>query len=456
MKEIAIVGGGLSGLTAAHYIRQQRPDVHITVYEKAARFGGKMQTKHIDGYNVEMGPDSYLVRKPAMCQLVKELGLEDAEVKNKTDQAYIYDQDRLYPIPGGSIVGIPTQFIPFAQTRLLSWPAKIRAGLDYFKRPYPEKGDVSIGDFFEYHLGKEMVTKLIEPLMSGIYGGDIYQLSLDATFPQFHQLEQREGNMVKGMLAIKQKRAKRPAGIFRQLKGGLSSVIQALIDQIPDNITLQTDSDVTAIEYHAKKKTYQLKVNGTDRQADTLVLATPPAAYQGWFANDHAFDVVKKMPQSTCAIVMMSFDATKFDQPLKGTGFVITRTTNTPLTACTYVSNKWAATAPKDRVILRAFLGKPSDYTVQKHSSRELGEIALRELQRLLRFSSKPLWIQTKRLTASMPQYLVGHRKQVEKLKQHVSAHYANLYLIGMPYEGIGMPDCVRQAKTAAEQIAAN
>ena len=138
MKEIAIVGGGLSGLTAAHYIRQQRPDVHITVYEKAARFGGKMQTKHIDGYIVEMGPDSYLVRKPAMCQLVKELGLEDAEVKNKTDQAYIYDQDRLYPIPGGSIVGIPTQFIPFAQTRLLSWPSKIRAGLDYFKRPYPE------------------------------------------------------------------------------------------------------------------------------------------------------------------------------------------------------------------------------------------------------------------------------------------------------------------------------
>ncbi|EEW52686.1 protoporphyrinogen oxidase [Limosilactobacillus antri DSM 16041] len=203
MKKVVIVGGGLSGLSAAYYLGKAKPMWDIQLYESADRFGGKVQTKHIQRYTVEMGPDSYLARKPAMTKLVTELGLSKDVVINKTDQAYIYSRRKLYPIPGGSIVGIPTKLIPFAETRLLSTAAKFRVLSDYFKRPYSNQGDVSIGDFFKYHLGEEMVAQLIEPLMAGIYGGDIYKLSLDSAFPQFHQMERRSGNLIRGVLDLK-------------------------------------------------------------------------------------------------------------------------------------------------------------------------------------------------------------------------------------------------------------
>lgn len=452
MKQLAIIGGGLTGLSAAYYIGQALPNWQIHLYEKADHFGGKMQTKHIDGYNVEMGPDSYLARKPAMGRLLHQLGMDDAIVKNSTDQAYIYDQDHLYPIPSGSIVGIPTKLIPFAQTRLLSWPAKLRAVADYFKKPYPTAGDVSIGQFFQYHLGKEMVSKIIEPLMSGIYGGNLYDLSLDATFPQFHQIERSRGNMVRGMMAAGKNKPRRQAGIFRQLRGGLGSVTDALVQAMPANVTLHHSQNVTSIEASDDRQ-YRLIINGRKLSASRVVITTPPRAYQGWFKADTAFDLIRHMKQSSCAIVMMSFDRAQFDADLKGTGFVITRTTPTPLTACTIVSNKWSATSPQDRIILRAFLGKPGDQTIQTHSEAELGQIGLASLQKILHFSANPQWVETKKLPESMPQYAVGHREQVAKLRQHVKDCYPGLSLIGMPYDGIGMPDCIRQAQEVADQL---
>lgn len=203
MSRIAVIGGGLTGLATAYYLGRSEATASIDVFEKESRFGGKIKTKRVDGYVVEVGPDSYLARKQAMTDLINDLGLGDTLVANAVGQAYIYDRTRMYPIPGGSIVGIPTEFVPFAKSTLISWTGKFRALQDYFKSPYPTDGDVSIGDFFNYHLGSEMMDKLIEPLLSGIYGGNIYELSLDATFPDFHSLERRAGNMVKGMMAAK-------------------------------------------------------------------------------------------------------------------------------------------------------------------------------------------------------------------------------------------------------------
>ena len=235
MSRVAVIGGGLTGLSTAYYLGRAKPDWQIDVFEEEQRFGGKIKTKRVDGYVVEVGPDSYLARKQAMTDLINELGLGDTLVTNATGQAFIYDRGSMFPIPGGSIVGIPTEFVPFAKSTLLSWSGKIRAMQDIFKSPYPTDGDVSIGDFFKYHLGNEMMDKLIEPLLSGIYGGDIYELSLDATFPEFHSLERKHGNMVKGMLAARKQRAAtnvKPSGQFRQLTGGLESIIDELVAQM--------------------------------------------------------------------------------------------------------------------------------------------------------------------------------------------------------------------------------
>lgn len=450
--KVAIIGGGLTGLSAAYYMGKAFPNWDIHVLESSNRWGGKVQTKRRDGYVVEVGPDSYLARKTSMTDLVQELGLGDTLVRNATGESYIYHQGQMKPIPGGSIIGIPTEFLPFAMSSLLSWFGKLRAGLDIFKKPYPGNEDMSIDAFFRYHLGDELVSLLIEPLLSGIYGGDLKRLSLLGTFPEFRQLEQKHGNLVKGMMAMQGMRKQSGAateGQFAQLTGGLESLVDALVEQMPKNVSLHTSTEVLEASYTDKLYTVQTQ-NGTDSY-DRLVITTPPKAYEKFFVGDEKFEDLRHMEQSSCAIVIMSLPKSAFTKPLQGTGFVITRSTETPLTACTYISSKWPQTTPQDKVVLRVFLGKPTDSTVDTHSEEELCELALSEIQKILGFAGNPEWMEVVRLQKSMPQYEVGHKERVATLMKHVAEHYSGLALIGTPFKGVGMPDGIKQAYELVE-----
>lgn len=450
--KVAIIGGGLTGLSAAYYMGKAFPNWDIHVLESSNRWGGKVQTKRRDGYVVEVGPDSYLARKTSMTDLVQELGLGDTLVRNATGESYIYHQGQMKPIPGGSIIGIPTEFLPFAMSSLLSWFGKLRAGLDIFKKPYPGNEDMSIDAFFRYHLGDELVSLLIEPLLSGIYGGDLKRLSLLGTFPEFRQLEQKHGNLVKGMMAMQGMRKQSGAateGQFSQLTGGLESLVDALVEQMPKNVSLHTSTEVLEASYTDKLYTVQTQ-NGTGSY-DRLVITTPPKAYEKFFVGDEKFEDLRHMEQSSCAIVIMSLPKSAFTKPLQGTGFVITRSTETPLTACTYISSKWPQTTPQDKVVLRVFLGKPTDSTVDTHSEEELCELALSEIQKILGFAGNPEWMEVVRLQKSMPQYEVGHKERVATLMKHVAEHYSGLALIGTPFKGVGMPDGIKQAYELVE-----
>ena len=450
--KVAIIGGGLTGLSSAYYMGKAFPDWEIHVLESSNRWGGKVQTKRRDGYVVEVGPDSYLARKTSMTDLVQELGLGDTLVRNATGESYIYHQGQMKPIPGGSIIGIPTEFLPFAMSSLLSWSGKLRAGLDIFKKPYPGNKDMSIDAFFRYHLGDELVDVLIEPLLAGIYGGDLKRLSLLGTFPEFRQLEQKHGNLVKGMMAMQGMRKQSGAateGQFSQLTGGLESLVDALVEQMPKNVSLHTSTEVLSISYTDKRYTVQTQ-NGTDSY-DHLVITTPPKAYEKFFVGDEKFEDLRHMEQSSCAIVIMSLPKSAFTKPLQGTGFVITRSTETPLTACTYISSKWPQTTPQDKVVLRVFLGKPTDSTVDTHSEEELCALALSEIRKILGFKGDPEWTEVVRLQKSMPQYEVDHKERVATVMTHVAEHYPGLALIGTPFKGVGMPDGIKQAYELVE-----
>ena len=532
---VTIVGGGLTGLTAAYYLGHAKPDWNITLYEQAPRFGGKIQTQRVDDFVVELGPDSYLGRKTEMTDLIYDLGLGDTLVSNETGQAFVYDKGSIHPIPGGSIMGIPTEMMPFVKATLISWPGKLRAGLDYFKKPYQldENGDVSIGHFFKYHLGQEMMDKLIEPLLAGIYGGDIYKISLLSTFPHFIQVEQKYGNMVKGMMAAKMghskagvtkaakgavaegdvpragkgtmtdrqfesheaKSAKAQAdmasrkgtaaqsGMFRQLTGGLESVITAIVKAMPSNVTLHTSALVSDIRYTdgqyvldvVKQDSEDCNCNGqlasrenSDAEtshntsvtsdevtgnADQVIICTPPATYNQWFKDDAGFDFLRSMEQSSCAIAIMAFDKSNFDGELKGSGLLITRNTDTPLTACTILNQKWPQTTPDDKIVLRVFIGKPGNDVVEHLNDEELSELAVKEIQRIMSFSTQPEWVRINRLIHCMPQYNVGHRAGITAVRKHVAENYPNLHLIGTPFDGIGIPDGVKQAKELIQSI---
>ena len=532
---VTIVGGGLTGLTAAYYLGRAKPDWTITLYEQAPRFGGKIQTQRVDDFVVELGPDSYLGRKTEMTDLVYDLGLGDTLVSNETGQAFVYDKGSIHPIPGGSIMGIPTEMMPFVKATLISWSGKLRAGLDYFKKPYQldKNGDVSIGHFFQYHLGQEMMDKLIEPLLAGIYGGDIYKISLLSTFPHFIQVEQKYGNMVKGMMAAKMGHSKAgvtkaakgavaegdvpragkgtmtdrqfesheakstkaqadmasrkgtaaQSGMFRQLTGGLESVITAIVEAMPSNVTLHTSALVSDIRYTdgqyaldvVKQDSEDCNCNGqlesrenSDAEtshntsvtsdevtgnADQVIICTPPATYNQWFKDDAGFDFLRSMEQSSCAIAIMAFDKSTFDGELKGSGLLITRNTDTPLTACTILNQKWPQTTPDDKIVLRVFIGKPGNDVVEHLNDEELSELAVKEIQRIMSFSTQPEWVRINRLIHCMPQYNVGHRAGIKAVREHVAEHYPNLHLIGTPFDGIGIPDGVKQAKELVQSI---
>ena len=565
------MGGGLTGLTAAYYLGHAKPDWTITLYEQAPRFGGKIQTQRVDDFVVELGPDSYLGRKTEMTDLVYDLGLGDTLVSNETGQAFVYDKGSIHPIPGGSIMGIPTEMMPFVKATLISWPGKLRAGLDYFKKPYQldKNGDVSIGHFFQNHLGQEMMDKLIEPLLAGIYGGDIYKISLLSTFPHFIQVEQKYGNMVKGMMAAKMGHSKAgvtkaakgaiaegdvpragkgtmtdrqfetheakssqtastnnssnssghatntsphrqtskvqvdmasrkgtaaQSGMFRQLTGGLESVITAIVDAMPSNVHLYTGTLVSNIRYVEGMYAIDVENSGNDAcgcqshsksirtasinaenrveasdsttdlaievlldkapaMADHVIIATPPATYTQWFKDDPGFDFLRSMEQSSCAIAIMAFDKATFDGDLKGSGLLITRNTDTPLTACTILNQKWPQTTPDDKIVLRVFIGKPGNDVVEQLNDKELSELAVKEIQRIMNFAAQPEWVRINRLIHCMPQYNVGHRAGITAVREHVAKHYPNLHLIGTPFDGIGIPDGVKQAKELVQSI---
>ena len=505
---VTIVGGGLTGLTAAYYLGHAKPDWNITLYEQAPRFGGKIQTQRVDDFVVELGPDSYLGRKTEMTDLIYDLGLGDTLVSNETGQAFVYDKGSIHPIPGGSIMGIPTEMMPFVKATLISWPGKLRAGLDYFKKPYQldKNGDVSIGHFFKYHLGQEMMDKLIEPLLAGIYGGDIYKISLLSTFPHFIQVEQKYGNMVKGMMAAKMGHSKAgvtkaakgavaegdvpragkgtmtdrqfesheakstkahadiasrkgtaaQSGMFRQLTGGLESVITAIVEAMPSNVTLHTSALVSDIRYTDGQYALDIVKRNADQvtaNANQVIICTPPATYNQWFKDDAGFDFLRSMEQSSCAIAIMAFDKRTFDGELKGSGLLITRNTDTPLTACTILNQKWPQTTPDDKIVLRVFIGKPGNDVVEHLNDEELSELAVKEIQYIMNFSTQPEWVRINRLIHCMPQYNVGHRAGIKAVREHVAENYPNLHLIGTPFDGIGIPDGVKQAKELVQSI---
>lgn len=223
-KSVAIIGAGITGLSSAYFLKQQDPNIDVTIFEASNRPGGKIQSYRKDGYMIELGPESYLGRKTIMTELAKDIGLEQDIVTNTTGQSYIFAKNKLYPIPGGSIMGIPTDIKPFVTTKLISPLGKLRAGLDLIKKPIQmQDGDISVGAFFRARLGNEVLENLIEPLMGGIYGTDIDKLSLMSTFPNFKEKEEAFGSLIKGMKDEKNKRLKQrqlypgaPKGQFKQ------------------------------------------------------------------------------------------------------------------------------------------------------------------------------------------------------------------------------------------------
>ncbi|SEP81604.1 protoporphyrinogen oxidase [Piscibacillus halophilus] len=453
-KRVVVVGGGITGLTAAYYLKkEQSHNIDLTLIEATNRLGGKIDTMRKDGFTIERGPDSFLERKTDAKQLVEDLGLDDELVRNATGQAFILSHDRLHPIPKGSKMGIPLEWKPFLQSSLFTPRGKIAAFNDLVKGRSNEHGDQSVGLFFRRRLGNEVVDRLIHPLISGIYAGDIDYLSLQATFPHFKDVEQNHRSLIKGLRKASQNETKQQKqGQFLTLKSGLQPIVNQLEKEIGEqNILL--NSKVTHVE--KKNDSYLLRVDHQEEpiEADFVIMTTPHRITEKIFSQYDFMHHFTEAKSTSVANVALAFEKDAIDNLPHGTGFVVSRKERYRITACTWTHKKWPHTTPDGHILVRAYVGKPGDEEVLDKTDEQIESIVLKDLQTIMEINKPPLFKVVSRWYDAMPQYTVGHMDRLIELEGKLSEHLPNIFLAGASYRGVGLPDCMKQAKAVIQQI---
>lgn len=467
-KKVLIIGGGITGLSTAFYTQQylkaQGIEGEITLVEKSDRLGGKINTLYRDNFVIEKGPDSFLARKMPMIDLARELGIEDqlTGTNAAAKKNYILLHNKLHLMPPGLVLGIPTKWLPFAKTGLISLKGKVRAALDLVLPARKSSGDESLGHFLERRLGSEVREHMAEPLLGGIYAGDPRTLSLQATFPQFAQLEKKHGSLIRGMMESR-KHPVVPANtpevaknsIFLTFKRGLTGLLDALIPALYQT-RLLTGLGVVGIHKHKETKQYPYEItldNGEVLDAD-VVIVTAPASVAAKLLQETvpAAQHLEHIQYVSVGNVIMAFDRKQIDHPLDGSGFVVPRKEGRHITACTWTSSKWVHTSPTDKVLLRCYIGRSGEEAIVSESDEVILAKVRKDIQELMGISAEPLFYEITRLHHSMPQYPVGHLELIGEVRSQLAEHMPGVYVTGAAFEGVGLPDCIRQGRDTAKQ----
>ncbi|WP_027963865.1 protoporphyrinogen oxidase [Halalkalibacillus halophilus] len=457
-KQIVIIGGGITGLTAAFYLQKNNVDADITLIEASDQLGGKIDTITKEGFTIERGPDSFLERKTTASTLAEDLGIDGELVRSATGKAYILSEDRLHPMPKGGVMGVPTEIRPFIFSSLFTWKGKFTALKDFVVSKTKTEEDLSVGYFFRRRIGNEMVDRMIHPLISGIYAGDIDQLSLKATFPQFYAVEQKHKSLIRGLKKTtpKTQTSGKKKGMFLTLEGGLSRLVESLEAALVEP-KIVTNTAVKHVEKHQQSKKYDVYFHGEKEKitADYVIATTPHHVTKKIFSQYNFMHDLSQTKNTSVANVAMAFKAEAIKNLPDGTGFVVTRKGNYRITACTWTHKKWPHTTPEGNVLLRAYVGKPGDEEVLDLEDQEIASLVLKDLRKIMHITEEPLFHVVTRWRDAMPQYTVGHLDRLQQLEDKLHERLPGVFLVGNAYRGVGLPDCMDQAIHAVDEITA-
>ncbi len=443
--QVVIVGGGISGLSAAYDLT--RAGVDCTIFEKHSRLGGVIETRTWENCLLEGGPDSFISSKPEALGLIRELGLESEVIGSNDHQriTYILKKGRLVPLPEGIMMIVPTKVMPMLKSSLLSWSTKLRMGLELFRQP-SSKPDRSVAEFVIDHFGQETLDYLAEPLLSGVYGGDPRQLGMAGVLPRFLQMEEKYGSLGRAVMKSKSP-APSGASLFRTLKSGLGKLVNTLGAGL--NVRQQ---EVQTIE--RSDGSFRIRAGGDWLEADSVVLACPAWAAAPLLAGIDA-DLargLKEISYSSSLTLSLIYKTSEFDGKRAGFGFLIPKCERERMAAGTFVGTKFSFRTPDDRILLRCFFGGIGDEAILQESDDSLMAIARQELKKILGLTANPIFHSISRWPRSMAQYAMGHSQRIQQIKDRAAA-IPGLYLAGNAYEGIGIPDCIRTGRAAAKQI---
>ncbi len=471
MKRIAIIGGGISGLAAAvtlHRACSTGAEVEYTLFEAAPRLGGVLVTEHVDGCVVEAGPDSFLTEKSWGLDFVRSVGLGDELIgsNDRDRKTYILVKGRLEPIPDGLMFMVPTRIAPILTSGLFSPAAKLRMAFEYFQRPQTANHDESVAEMVERHFGAEMVDRLADPLLSGVYGGDAAQLSAAAVLPRFVEMEKRYGSLSRAMLAARKQRAyaersggrklaPAPRPLFTSLKNGMQELVDTLVAMLPAE-KLRTGSPITVLGRDGRNWKVSAR-EGLTQDFDAVILALPAGAAAVLLQNtvqDVANDL-EQIPYSSSMTVNLGYDRTDLAGLPPGFGFLVPRSEGRRMLACTFVHVKFPHRAPPDRGILRVFLGGSRDEAVLGLSDSEVLALVRKNLAEILGLRAEPRFTRLNRWRRAMAQYAPGHLARIQRI-ENARRGIPGLFLAGNAYRGIGVPDCIATGEQAAKDAIAS
>lgn len=450
--KVVVVGGGIAGLAAARRLESLISDAEIVLVERTERLGGKLLTEKVNGFVVEGGADSFLSRKERGVGLCEELGLEEELIGRHAENArsFVRRGGDLHPLPEGLTGMIPTDLDALAESALLSPEGRARLAAEVDLPPAPPGGDESIASFVSRRLGREVYEALVEPLMTGIYGGDGEQLSLQATFPNLRTLELEHGSLMRGLLA----QSPQPSGYppFVSLRSGLGTLVTVLAERL-ERTRLLTGRAVVRLRRSSTGFEIELEA-GELLGADAVVVAVPAFAAAGLLANidPELAEVHAYIPYASSAVVSLAYRREDVDHPLDGYGYVVPRAEDSDVLACTWTSSKWEDRAPGGYALVRVYAGRFGGRDVVGDPDDDLVSLA-REEVRLLALEAEPTLVRIHRWPLGMPQYTLGHPERLERIDAALADH-PGLALAGAAYRGVGIPDCIHSGEEAARSIA--
>ena len=461
MKKIAIIGGGITGLSAAFYLEKERAagaDVEYRLIESSARLGGSLYSERVDGCLVEAGPDSFLSEKPAAAILCKELGI-DGDLIGSNDhlrKTYIVVKNRLIEMPDGLMFMVPTKILPTAFSPLFSWGTKIRMAQELFHPPRPMQKDETVAEMVERHFGTEVVERLADPLLAGVYGGDSASLSARAVLPRFVEMEEKYGSLSRAMLAarkkMKQASKNAPARpLFTSLKNGMQQLVDAVVARLRPE-WIQPGVSVQRVARDGQG--WQVMTDRGTERFDGVIFGTPANVTGKLLAevDRQLSEDLLATQYSSSATCVLGYSMSDLKNLPAGFGFLVPRTENRRMRACTFVHNKFSYRAPEDKGLLRCFLGGLKDMAVLDLSDDEITATVLRELREIVGLAAEPRFVRIYRWRGAMAQYTPGHLARVERTEKTV-ASIPGLAIGGNAFRGIGVPDCIRTGLEGVRKV---
>ncbi len=483
---IAIIGGGISGLAAAHRLTELLPHAELALFESAGRLGGILDTVHRDGFLVERSADSFQTKVPYAVDLCRRLGIADQllPTDDARRRALVVRDGSLLAVPEGFYLMSPRRLGPLLKSPLLSWPGKLRLLMEPFVprgRSTADGTDESVASFATRRLGRETFERLVQPLVAGIYTGDAAKLSMAATLPEFVAYERSQSSLLRATLArqrtghfsdqsscensnpIETDPESAASGarynLFAAPRNGIATLVNALAERLPPN-SIHLNAQVTQItptpDHHWQLNLSSRRSSLAAHGFSALILATPTHA-AAHLLRSTARDLAAALSEieyASCTVVSLACRRAQIGHALDSFGFVVPRIESRRIIAASFASRKFPGRSPADSVLIRVFVGGALQPELADLPDADVEELVRRELADLLDLRGDPLWSDIARWPRSMPQYHVGHSVRIARIEQ-LTARHPTLALAGNAYHGVGIPQCIHSGEQAAERVAA-